>query len=90
MWLLFMVLNSCCSNCRFSFCTGYFVLQPATTRSTSWVVKRKFLHKNFTKVEKQLSISSVSTEEEDLQDSDAEQDMPCELYTSIEETGQDI
>ena len=39
----------------------------------TWVIKRKFLSKK-RKLEKQLSISSVSTEEEDLQDSDTEQD----------------
>jgi len=42
--------------------------------ATSWVVKRKFFHKDFIKVEKQLSISTVSTEEEDLEDPETEQD----------------
>ena len=51
-----------------------FSLIPSIALSvTTWVIKRKFLSKKI-KVEKQLSISSVSTEEEDLQDPDTEQD----------------
>ena len=54
----------------------FSLLPPIVLSVASWVVKRKFLHKDFMKLEKQLSIaiSSVSTEEEDLQDSDTEQD----------------
>ena len=53
-----------------------FSLLPSIALSVaSWVVKRKFLHKDFMKVGKQLSISSASTEEEDLQDLDTEQDV---------------
>ena len=52
----------------------FSLLPPIILSVASWVVKRKFLHKDFMKLEKQLSISSVSTEEEDLQDSDTEQD----------------
>ena len=55
-----------------------FSLIPSIALSvTTWVIKRKFLSKEKRKkkkVEKQLSISSVSTEEEDLQDPDTEQD----------------
>ena len=39
---------------------------------TTWVIKRKFLSKK-RKIERQLSISSVSTEKKDLQDPDTEQ-----------------
>ena len=52
-----------------------FSLIPSIALSvTSWVVKRKFFHKDFIKVEKQSSISTVSTEEEDLEDPETEQD----------------
>ena len=51
-----------------------FSLLPSIPLSViTWVIKRKFLSKK-RKLEKQSSISSVSTEEEDLQDSDTEQD----------------
>ena len=51
-----------------------FSLLPSIPLSVAtWVIKRKFLSKK-RKLEKQSSISSVSTEEEDLQDSDREQD----------------
>ena len=54
----------------------FSLIPPIALSMTSWVVKRKFLSKDSTKrkPEKQLSISSVSTEEEDLEDSDTEQD----------------
>ena len=54
----------------------FSLIPPIALSMTSWVVKRKFLSKNSTKrkPEKQLSISSMSTEEEDLQDPDTEQD----------------
>ena len=54
----------------------FSLIPPIALSMTSWVVKRKFLSKDSTKrkPKKQLSISSVSTEEEDLQDSDTEQD----------------
>ena len=52
----------------------FSLIPPIALSVASWVVKRKFLHKDFMKDEKQLSISSVSTEEENLQDSDTEQD----------------
>ena len=54
----------------------FSLIPPIAHSMTSWVVKRKFLSKDSTKkkLEKQLSISSVSTEEEYLQDSDTEQD----------------
>ena len=35
MWLLFMVLDYCCSNCRSSYWSWFSVLQPATTRRKS-------------------------------------------------------
>ena len=51
-----------------------FSLLPSVPLSViTWVIKRKFLSKK-RKLEKHSSISSVSTEEEDLQDSDTEQD----------------
>ena len=51
-----------------------FSLIPSIALSvTTWVIKRKFLSKK-KKIEKQLSISSMSTEEEDLEDPDTEQD----------------
>ena len=51
-----------------------FSLIPSIALSvTTWVIKRKFLTKK-KKIEKQLSISSMSTEEEDLEDPDTEQD----------------
>ena len=51
-----------------------FSLLPSIPLSVvTWVIKRKFLSKK-RKLEKQSSISSVSTEEEDLQDSEREQD----------------
>ena len=51
-----------------------FSLLPSIPLSViTWVIKRKFLSKK-RKFEKQLSISSASTEEEDLQDSETEQD----------------
>ena len=54
----------------------FSLIPPIALSITSWVVKRKFLSKDSRKrkLEKQSSISSVSTEEEDLQDSDTEQD----------------
>ena len=54
----------------------FSLLPPIALSITSWTIKRKFLSKDSTKrkLEKQLSISSMSTEEEDLQDSDTEQD----------------
>ena len=51
-----------------------FSLIPSIALSvTTWVIKRKFLNKK-RKPEKQLSTSSMSTEEEDLEDPDTEQD----------------
>ena len=54
----------------------FSLLPPIALSITSWAIKRKFLSKDSTKrkLEKQLSIGSVLTEEEDLQDSDTEQD----------------
>ena len=58
-----------------------FSLLPSIALSVaSWLAKRKFLNKdpkkeNKVKVEKQLSISSVSTVEKVLQDPDTEQDI---------------
>ena len=54
----------------------FSLLPPIALSITSWAIKRKFLSKDSTKrkLEKQLSISSMLTEEEDLQDSDTEQD----------------
>ena len=51
-----------------------FSLIPSIALSvTTWAIKKKLLSKK-KKVEKQLSISSMSTEEEELQDPDTEQD----------------
>ena len=69
-----------------------FSLLPSIALSgASWLAKRKFFstNPNKVKVEKQLSISSVSTEEKDLQGADTEQDMGLDDFRRFGEHTQD-
>ena len=86
MVLNFSCFSNCCSYFVFAPATTrslssprgiiFSLIPPIALSMTSSVVKRKFLSKDSTKkkLEKQSSISRVSTEEEDLQDSDTEKD----------------
>ena len=69
-----------------------FSLLPSIALSgASWLAKRKLFSKNpnKVKVEKQLSISSVSTVEKDLQGADTEQDMGLDDLRRFGEHTQD-